>query len=330
MLNVVAFSILVSTIFAHKTNSSILKVVSVILSMCFLKSSVLVIPFCLLGLFISPVVLFLSSIMTYHQFPVLPKRMLLSPNIITDAMYEEIVWRDLVLFFLFDEIEGYERKTIVIGMCSLMFVFIHNKIKKINRKSLEMLIFTVVLYVGAIVAPGVHYGLHVGRNVYIYSTSKGGGFMSQKRKREQQFTSTQVGDEEYSEVYQKSIWFSPIQISHCANARMIFCCDIPVLMINYTIQHRLAVMSLTVFAKDSLPDALCYAIDEMIMVSPEISHIIIYLLDSSDSEFLQNNCYHFSMAGCDRNGIRIDDQLYDLLIYQADLPRQDIESLDDN
>jgi len=86
-------------------------------------------------------------------------------RLVNNAIIEEIIWRDLILNFFLTNLNSFLMLIIVLLIFSYFFVKTH-KVKS-SEKVLEMVIFSFIISILSVYAFGAHYGLHVGRNLYI-------------------------------------------------------------------------------------------------------------------------------------------------------------------
>lgn len=83
-------------------------------------------------------------------------------DVIIDAMFEELMWRDILHYLIINEVPKSRDKIILILLFSILFVWIHHVC---NAKSyVEMFIFTLLLWISVCMGTRIHYGLHIGRN----------------------------------------------------------------------------------------------------------------------------------------------------------------------
>lgn len=124
--------------------------------------------FCICGLIISPIILLITSNLVYNEKLKVPNRLRITASDITDAVFEEIIWRDVIIYFFITNMQNDEISIIVIVLIYLsMFVLMH-RFEGI-KKYIEAYFYSFVVFMVALMFPGMHYGLHIGRNIYIES-----------------------------------------------------------------------------------------------------------------------------------------------------------------
>ncbi len=86
-------------------------------------------------------------------------------ELLFSVIIEELVWRKIVLdsvnsILIYMDI--YINYFILAFFITIFFVLAHNK------KTIEMFVYSYFLCIGSFILPGINFGLHLGRNLYIY------------------------------------------------------------------------------------------------------------------------------------------------------------------
>ena len=124
------------------------------------------------GLLLSPIVLNLTYYIVFKKWLfqrfVIKKSKIDLWTLFNNALIEEIIWRDLILVFLI--INTNNIFIIFLNVLLLTYFFVLTHKVKFGKKMLEMLLFSLIISISSLVAFGLHYGLHIGRNIYIAKT----------------------------------------------------------------------------------------------------------------------------------------------------------------
>jgi membrane protease YdiL (CAAX protease family) len=127
-----------------------------------------------IGLVVAPVITYFSSLFILQTRLQIKKDKISTGRIVVldciiNPIYEELIWRS-IFFPVLQLVITRGRDILVIvgliGVNSLLFVFAHKDINNI-RDFFETLLYCSILCMTCIYFPGMNYGLHVGRNLFI-------------------------------------------------------------------------------------------------------------------------------------------------------------------
>ena len=86
-------------------------------------------------------------------------------DIYIDAIFEEIIWRDIIYKYIIEYANNPVLTIVLIFIFSFLFVYIH-KVQEKN-KNIEMFVFTLLIWISYFAGNGLHYGVHIARNLFV-------------------------------------------------------------------------------------------------------------------------------------------------------------------
>ena len=121
--------------------------------------------FVIIGYLLSAIAIKVSYYITYRKSIKVPNFLRINKYIFINAIMEEILWRDSLIYFFSKYPQAYLIQFFVYIFSSLLFLLIH-KVKDLG-KNIEMFVYIIFLVLGSKFFYGIHYGLHIGRNMII-------------------------------------------------------------------------------------------------------------------------------------------------------------------
>lgn len=149
--------------------STLLKYVILLVACLILKPNLTNILYAGIGFLIAPYIVNIGMIFILKENPTQNVKYSISLDDFVDTSIEELLWRWL-LFSKLIQGQAFCNTFFVMIISMTMFMLMHNI--KLERRTIEMTGFTVIIYIVAILFPGMNYGLHFGRNTYINTMNK--------------------------------------------------------------------------------------------------------------------------------------------------------------
>ncbi len=118
-----------------------------------------------LGIVISPIILFICGAIQYKSLKSFWKTIIFEKKDVLIAIEEEFIWRDIIVLIVNNGLLESRIGLTVLAIQDIIFLKKHAW--KQGRPSLEAVLYSIVLSIGAWFMPGINWGLHIGRNNYI-------------------------------------------------------------------------------------------------------------------------------------------------------------------